>query len=58
MSQNRLGAPGPFRRWYADRKAERQALTEYKTALRTLSRLHRHRDRDVVPTAHPRRTTP
>ena len=57
MSQSRIGVPGRFRRWYADRKAVRQALTEYKLTLRVLTRLHRHRDSAAVVAAHPRSTT-
>ncbi len=57
MTQSRIGVPGRFRRWYADRKAERQALTEYKVALRVLTRLQRHRDSAAVVAAHPRSTT-
>lgn len=56
MSKSRIGVLGPFRRWYADRRAERQALTEYRVAMRVLMRLHRHRDSEVVAAAHPRST--
>ena len=57
MTQIRIDAPGRFRRWYTDRKAERHALTEYKAALRALTRLHRHRDRapaEEYPATTPR----
>ena len=57
MSQSRIGVLGRFRRWHANRKAERQALHEYKVALRVLTRLHRHRDSAVAVAAHPRSTT-
>ncbi len=56
MSQSRIGVLSPVRRWYADRKAERQALTEYKATLRALTRLHRHRDSGAAAAARPRST--